>query len=225
MWDERNTGTNLPAQIEIYADTEPGHELVYKFLVMAKGGGSANKSFLFQETKALLNPASMTAFLDEKLRSLGTAACPPYHLAVVIGGTSAEYALKVAKYASTKYLDTLPTSGSPDGHAFRDLAMEDEVLALTQAVRDRGPVRREVLLPRRPRGPPSTARRIAARWPSRSPARPTGRLWPGSRRRASSWSSWSAIPPSTCLRSPTSTSTTTWSRSTSTSPWRRSAPS
>jgi fumarate hydratase class I len=133
MWDERNTGTNLPAQIELYADTEPGHELAYKFLVMAKGGGSANKSFLFQETKALLNPAAMTRFLDEKLRSLGTAACPPYHLAVVIGGTSAEYALKVAKYSSAKYLDSLPTAGSAGGHAFRDLDMEAEVLALTQA--------------------------------------------------------------------------------------------
>ena len=132
MWDERNTGTNLPAQIELYADTEPGHELAYKFLVMAKGGGSANKSFLFQETKALLNPAAMTRFLDEKLRSLGTAACPPYHLAVVIGGTSAEYALKVAKYASAKYLDSLPTAGSAGGHAFRDLEMEAEVLTLTQ---------------------------------------------------------------------------------------------
>ena len=132
MWEERNTGTNLPAQIELYADTEPGHELAYKFLVMAKGGGSANKSFLFQETKALLNPASMTRFLDEKLRSLGTAACPPYHLAIVIGGTSAEYALKTAKYASAKYLDGLPTTGSAAGHAFRDLGMEAEVLTLTQ---------------------------------------------------------------------------------------------
>ncbi len=132
MWEERNTGTNLPAQIELYADTEPGHELTYKFLVMAKGGGSANKSYLFQETKALLNPASMTSFLDEKLRSLGTAACPPYHLAVVIGGTSAEFALKTAKYASAKYLDGLPTAGSAGGHAFRDLAMEAEVLTLTQ---------------------------------------------------------------------------------------------
>ena len=132
MWEERNTGTNLPAQIELYADTTPGHELAYKFLVMAKGGGSANKSFLFQETKALLNPASMTKFLDEKLRGLGTAACPPYHLAVVIGGTSAEYALKVAKYASAKYLDSLPTAGSAGGHAFRDLDMEAEVLTLTQ---------------------------------------------------------------------------------------------
>ncbi|MCU0282809.1 MAG: fumarate hydratase [Candidatus Nanopelagicales bacterium] len=132
MWEERNTGTNLPAQVELYADTAPGHETTYKFLVMAKGGGSANKSFLFQETKALLNPASMARFLDEKLRSLGTAACPPYHLAIVIGGTSAEYALKTAKYASAKYLDGLPTSGSPSGHAFRDLELEAEVLGLTQ---------------------------------------------------------------------------------------------
>lgn len=132
MWDERNTGTNLPAQIELYADTEPGHELSYKFLVMAKGGGSANKSYLFQETKAVLNPASMTRFLDEKLRGLGTAACPPYHLAIVVGGTSAEYALKTAKYASAKYLDTLPTSGGAGGHAFRDLDLEAQVLGLTQ---------------------------------------------------------------------------------------------
>lgn len=132
MWDEKNTGTNLPAQIEIYADTTPGHETAYKFLFMAKGGGSANKSFLYQETKAVLNPERMMAFLDEKLRSLGTAACPPYHLAIVVGGTSAEYALKTAKYASAKYLDTLPTSGSASGHAFRDLDLELQVLELTR---------------------------------------------------------------------------------------------
>jgi fumarate hydratase class I len=132
MWEERNTGTNLPAQIEVYADTAPGHELAYKFLFMAKGGGSANKSYLYQETKAVLNPTSMVRFLDEKLRSLGTAACPPYHLAIVIGGTSAEFALKTAKYASAKYLDTLPTSGSPSGHAFRDVELEAEVLRLTR---------------------------------------------------------------------------------------------
>ncbi|MDR1799071.1 MAG: fumarate hydratase, partial [Bifidobacteriaceae bacterium] len=127
-WEEQNTGTNLPAQIELYADTAPGHEAVYKFLFMAKGGGSANKSFLFQETKAILNPDSMMAFLDEKIRTLGTAACPPYHLAVVIGGTSAEYCLKVAKYASAKYLDALPTAGSPSAHGFRDLELEAQVL-------------------------------------------------------------------------------------------------
>jgi len=132
MWEERNTGSNLPAQIEIYADTHQGHELSYEFLFMAKGGGSANKSFLYQETAALLNPASFRTFLDEKLRSIGTAACPPYHLAIVVGGTSAEYALKVAKLASARYLDSLPVHGSPAGHGYRDLAMEAEVLAQTQ---------------------------------------------------------------------------------------------
>ena len=132
MWDERNTGTNLPAQIEIYADTKPGHELAYELLYMAKGGGSANKSFLFQETKALLNPKRFREFLDTALRSLGTAACPPYHLAIVVGGTSAEYALKVAKLASARYLDSLPVHGSMDAHGFRDLEMEAEVLELTR---------------------------------------------------------------------------------------------
>jgi fumarate hydratase class I len=132
MWAERNTGDNLPAQIELYADTAPGHENSYKFLFMAKGGGSANKSYLFQETKAVLNPDGMRRFLDEKLRTIGTSACPPYHLAIVVGGTSAEYALKTAKYASARYLDSLPTSGSAGGHAFRDLEMEAEVLAMTQ---------------------------------------------------------------------------------------------
>ena len=132
MWDEKNTGTNLPAQIELYAT--PDHDGVpeYKFLFMAKGGGSANKSFLFQETKAVLNPTRMLSFLDEKIRSLGTAACPPYHLAVVIGGTSAEFALKTAKYASAHYLDHLPTEGSLSAHGFRDLELEQEVFTLTQ---------------------------------------------------------------------------------------------
>lgn len=128
MFEERNTGNNLPAQIEIYAT--PGD--AYSFLFMAKGGGSANKSYLFQETKALLNPESLTRFMDEQLRTLGTAACPPYHLAVVIGGTSAEYTLKVAKYASARYLDTLPTEGSETGHAYRDLEWEDRILELTR---------------------------------------------------------------------------------------------
>jgi len=128
MWDEKNTGTNLPAQIELYA--APGD--TYKLLFMAKGGGSANKSYLYQETKAVLNRSSMLRFLDEKLRTLGTSACPPYHLAVVIGGTSAEFALKTAKYASAHYLDTLPTTGSPSGHGFRDLELEQDILALTQ---------------------------------------------------------------------------------------------
>ncbi|MGL5853566.1 MAG: FumA C-terminus/TtdB family hydratase beta subunit, partial [Phycicoccus sp.] len=122
-----------PAQVELYADTEPGHETTYKFLFMAKGGGSANKSFLYQQTKAILGEAAMLRFLDETLRSLGTAACPPYHLAVVIGGTSAEFALKTAKYASAKYLDRLPTQGDPaTGHGFRDLELEERVLGLTR---------------------------------------------------------------------------------------------
>ncbi|HEX2857357.1 MAG TPA: fumarate hydratase, partial [Propionibacteriaceae bacterium] len=132
MWDEKNTGSNLPAQIELYADTLPGHEAGYKFLFMAKGGGSANKSYLYQETKAILNPSSMMRFLEEKIRSLGTAACPPYHLAIVVGGTSAEFALKTAKYASAKYLDTLPTHGDITAHGFRDLELEQQVLELTR---------------------------------------------------------------------------------------------
>jgi len=133
MWQERNTGSNLPAQVEIYADTHPGHENEYEFLFMAKGGGSANKSFLFQETAALLNPDSFARFLDEKLRMIGTAACPPYHLAIVVGGTSAEYTLKTAKLASAHYLDDLPIHGSEAGHGYRDLEMEAEVLRMTQA--------------------------------------------------------------------------------------------
>ncbi|GGQ22174.1 fumarate hydratase class I [Actinomadura coerulea] len=128
MWDEKNTGSNLPAQIELYA--APGD--AYKFLFMAKGGGSANKSYLYQETKAVLNPKRMMSFLEEKIRSLGTAACPPYHLAIVVGGTSAEYALKTAKYASAHYLDAMPTEGSPLGHGFRDLELELQVFELTQ---------------------------------------------------------------------------------------------
>jgi fumarate hydratase class I len=130
MYREVNTGSNLPAQIEIQA--VPGDE--YKLLFMAKGGGSANKSFLFQETKALLNPQSLAAFLEEKVRSLGTAACPPYHLAVVIGGTSAEYTLKVAKLASARYLDSLPTTGNEHGRGFRDLALEAQVHDMTRGL-------------------------------------------------------------------------------------------
>jgi fumarate hydratase, class I len=130
MWLEKNTGSNLPAQIELYA-TDGG---AYKFLFMAKGGGSANKSFLYQETKAVLNEASMMRFLEEKIRSLGTAACPPYHLAIVVGGTSAEFALKTAKYASAHYLDELPASGSAAGHGFRDKELEQQVFELTQRI-------------------------------------------------------------------------------------------
>ena len=130
MFEERNTGTNLPAQVEVYATA--GQE--YKFLLMAKGGGSANKSFLYQQTKAVLNPAGLHAFLEEKIRSLGTAACPPYHLAIVVGGTSAEYALKTAKYASARYLDTLPAGVSPAGNGFRDPDLEQEVLEITRKI-------------------------------------------------------------------------------------------
>ena len=132
MWDEKNTGDNLPAQIELYAEDPHGHPDEYKLLFMAKGGGSANKSFLYQETKAVLNETRMLRFLEEKIRSLGTAACPPYHLAVVVGGTSAEFALKTAKYASARYLDSIPTQGSPSGHGFRDLELEKKVFELTQ---------------------------------------------------------------------------------------------
>ncbi|MFI5932529.1 fumarate hydratase [Actinoplanes sp. NPDC051494] len=132
MWDERNTGSNLPAQIELFAEDPGGQPDAYKFLFMAKGGGSANKSYLYQETKALLNPARMMEFLDEKLRLIGTSACPPYHLAVVIGGTSGEHALKTAKLASAKYLDNLPRSGSMTGHGFRDVELEAAVLELTR---------------------------------------------------------------------------------------------
>ena len=132
-WEEKNTGNNLPAQIEIYSDTDHADE--YNFLFIAKGGGSANKSFLYQETKAVLNPKSFLTWLDEKLRSLGTSACPPYHLVVVIGGTSAEFTVKTAKLASTKYLDSLPTKGdAKTGHGFRDLELEKDILKLTQDI-------------------------------------------------------------------------------------------
>jgi len=132
-WEEKNTGNNLPAQVEIYADSDHADE--YNFLFIAKGGGSANKSFLYQETKAVLNPTSLMNWLDEKLRSVGTAACPPYHLAIVIGGTSAEHTVKTAKLASTKYLDSLPTSGdAATGHGFRDIELEEKVLELTRTL-------------------------------------------------------------------------------------------
>ena len=127
-YEEANTGTNLPAQIEIYA-TEGD---AYTFLFMTKGGGSANKTFLYQETKALLNPASLLSFIDAKMRSLGTSACPPYHLAIVIGGTSAEMTLKTVKLASARYLDGLPTRGNPLGHAIRDTELEAQVLELSR---------------------------------------------------------------------------------------------
>ena len=132
-WEEKNTGNNLPAQIEIFADSD--HQDEYNFMFIAKGGGSANKSFLYQETKSVLNPTSFMSWLDEKLRSIGTAACPPYHLAIVIGGTSAEQTVKTAKLASTKYLDSLPTSGdAATGHGFRDVELEEKVLELTRTL-------------------------------------------------------------------------------------------
>jgi fumarate hydratase class I len=133
MFEEKNTANNMPAQVEIYAEGQE-NESAYKLLFIAKGGGSANKAFLFQATPSILTHDRMIAFLKEKILTLGTAACPPYHLAIVIGGTSAELTMKTVKLASTKYLDSLPTQGSEDGHAFRDLAMEQEVLKLTQSL-------------------------------------------------------------------------------------------
>ncbi len=130
MFTESNTGNNLPAQIDLFADEGEA----YKFLFVAKGGGSANKTFLYQETKALLNEERMLSFVDEKMRTLGTAACPPYHLAFVIGGTSAELTLKTVKLASTKYYDELPTKGGPDGQAYRDIEWEERILGMSQAM-------------------------------------------------------------------------------------------
>src|SRR6266852_6818872 len=129
MYEEVNTGDNLPAQIDLYA----GEGDEYKFLFIAKGGGSANKTFLYQQTKAVLNPKALAKFVDEKMKTLGTSACPPYHLALVIGGTSAEMNLKTVKLASTHYLDNLPTKGNKHGQAFRDIGFEQEVLALSRA--------------------------------------------------------------------------------------------
>jgi fumarate hydratase class I len=130
MYEEKNTANNMPAQCEIYAEGDDA----YKFMFMAKGGGSANKSFLFQATPSVLTRDRLLAFLKEKVLTLGTAACPPYHLAIVIGGTSAELCMKTVKLASARYLDALPTHGSPDGNAFRDLEMEQEILKMTQSL-------------------------------------------------------------------------------------------
>ncbi len=130
MYKEVNTGDNLPAQIEIYADQGAN----YKFLFIAKGGGSANKTMLYQQTRAVLNPESLMQFLDQEIRGIGTAACPPYHLAIVIGGTSAEFNLKMVKYASTHYLDNLPTRGNKHGQIFRDVELEDQIHKLTQDI-------------------------------------------------------------------------------------------
>ena len=134
MFEEKNTKSNMPAQIEIYAEGQGENDGAYKLLFIAKGGGSANKSFLFQATPSILTHDRLIAFLKEKVLTLGTAACPPYHLSIVIGGTSAELTMKTVKLASCRYLDDLPTQGSEDGHAFRDLAMEQEVHKLTQSL-------------------------------------------------------------------------------------------
>ena len=132
MYEEVNTGNNLPVQFDIYASPGEHHADEFHLMFVVKGGGSANKTFLFQETRAVLNPAKLLAFLDTKMKTLGTSACPPYHLAIVIGGTSAETTVKTVKLASTKYLDELPTTGSKSGHAFRDLELEQQVLELSR---------------------------------------------------------------------------------------------
>jgi fumarate hydratase, class I len=132
MFDEVNTGNNLPVQFDIYASPGEAHADEFSLMFVAKGGGSANKSFLFQETRAILSPQKLLAYLDTKIKTLGTSACPPYHLAIVIGGTSAETTLKTVKLASTKWLDTLPTTGGKAGHAIRDIEMEEQVLELTR---------------------------------------------------------------------------------------------
>ena len=191
MWEEANTKTNLPAEIKISAVDG----MAYDFLFMAKGGGSANKSYLYQETKALLSPDRLLAFLDDKLRSLGTSACPPYHLAVVIGGTSAEMALETAKLASARYLDTLPKQGSPLGHAYRDVEFEAEVLKLSQEFGIGAQFGgkyfcHDVRVIRMP-----APRRLAARWPWPCRARPTARPGPGSPPTACSSRSSSATRP------------------------------
>ena len=205
MWDEVNTGTNLPAEIKIASVDGDA----YKLLFMAKGGGSANKSYLFQETKALLNPTSFLNFLDEKLRMLGTAACPPYHLAIVVGGTSAEYCLEVAKLASTRSLDSLPQEGSAARP--RDPRPRDggRGARAHPRLRHRRPVRRQVLLPRRAGHPPSPPRRVL---PRRDRGVVLGRP-PGagarSPRRACSSNSSRRTRPGSCPRSPTGTSAAT----------------
>jgi len=134
MYDEVNTGTNLPVQFDIYAAPGEAHAEEFELMFVAKGGGSANKSFLYQETRAVLNPAKLLEFIETKVKTLGTAACPPYHLAIVIGGTSAETTMKTVKLASTRYLDALPTTGSRDGNAFRDLDLERQVLEMTRRI-------------------------------------------------------------------------------------------
>ncbi len=206
MFEETNTKSNMPAQVEIYAEGDDA----YKFLFIAKGGGSANKTFLFQATPSILTHDRMLAFLKEKILTLGTAACPPYHLAIVIGGTSAELNLKTVKLASTKYLDNLPTKGSEGGHAFRDLEMEKEVHKLTQSMGVGAQFGgkyfcHDVRVIRLPRHGASAADRA---WACR--ARPTARPWARSPRTACSWRSSSIIRRSTCRRSTRRSSAARW---------------
>ena len=212
MFEEKNTKNNMPAQVEIYAEGEDA----YKFLFIAKGGGSANKSFLFQATPSILTHDRMLAFLKEKVLTLGTAACPPYHLAIVIGGTSVELTMKTVKLASTHYYDTLPTKGSEDGHAFRDLEMEQEVLEDDAVDRRRRAVRRQIFLPRRARHSAAATWRVACRSGSACRARPTARRSARSPRTACSWRSSSIIRRSICPTSTRRSSAARWSRSTST---------
>ena len=219
MYMEKNTGSNLPAQVEIHA--EPGDE--YELLFIAKGGGSANKTFLYQETKALLNPASLLAFVEAKLKTIGTSACPPYHLALVVGGTSAEFTMKTVKLASARYLDRLPSSGNERGRAFRDLDMERQVLEIAQKHRRGAPSSAASTSPttRGSSGSRGTGRR--ARWVWASPARPTARRWRRSRARACSSSSSRRTRRSTSPTSPTASPGARWSASRSTGRCARSS--
>ena len=210
MYTEKNTGSNLPAQIEIYA--EPGDE--YELLFVAKGGGSANKSFLYQETKALLNPASLLRFVEAKLKTIGTAACPPYHLALVVGGTSAEFTMKTLKLATTKYLDRLPASGNEHG---RRVPRPRAGGARSSSSRGRsGSARSSAASTSRTTcgssGFRGTARRV--RSASASPARRTGRRWRRSPATASSWSSSRRTRPASCPTSPKASCRATSSAST-----------
>ena len=161
LYEEKNTGSNLPAQIELYATGGDA----YRFLFIAKGGGSANKTYLYQETKAVLTPGTLAAFMKEKMKSLGTAACPPYHLAFVIGGTSAEFNLKTVKLATAKYLDDLPTRGSESGHAFRDLQLEDEILQISRELGIGAQFGGKIFLPGHPRDSFAAPWCILPHWP------------------------------------------------------------
>ena len=213
MFEEKNTKSNMPAQVEIYAEGEDA----YKFLFIAKGGGSANKAFLFQATPSILTHDRMMAFLKEKILTLGTAACPPYHLAIVIGGTSAELTMKTVKLASTKYLDNLPTQGlggRPRVPRSRDGAgsAEDDAVA-----RRRRAVRRQVFLPRRARDPPAAARRVPADRARRVVlGRPPGARQDHARRRVPRGAG-AQSGASICRTSRPTRSAARWCRSTSTS--------